>query len=277
MEFNFFQSLLFGFLSGLTDILPVSAQAHKAIALTLFGSDAEPALLRLLIHVAILAALYICRRDQIRCIRRQLQLAKVPKRRRKRPLDTRVLLDVRLLKTMAVPVIICGLFSGKAAQLNRSLSWIALLSLVNAMILFLPSLMPTGNKDSRSLSPMEGILIGFGGGIGILPGISSMAGMNAIASVCGVERKYALNLTLLLQMVITAIRIVFDVIGLFSGVGTISAGGVLGCVLAAAAAFCGVCMAVRIMAGLAERKGFNAFALYSLAAAFLIFILYLMV
>ena len=277
MEMNFFQSLLYGFLSGLTDILPISSQAHKAILLTLYGAEGEPALLRLLLHGAILGALYFSCRDQILRIRRQLQLARVPKRRRKRPLDVRVLMDVRLLKTMAVPAVILCVFSGKTAVLTGSLNWVAVLSLLNALILFLPNLMPTGNKDSRSLTPMEAILMGIGGGLGILPGVSSVGAMTSVASVTGVERKYALKLILLVQMVITAAMAVMDIVALFSGVGVLGVSVLLGYLLAAAAAFAGVCIGVRVMGNLAEKKGFNVFAFYSLAMTFLAFILYLMV
>lgn len=277
MEINIFQSLLFGFVSGLTDILPVSAQAHKAMLLTLYGSDAEPALLRLLIHIAVLGALYYCCQEHIRRIRRQQQLARIPKRRRKRPLDLKVLMDLRVIQTMAIPAALCCLFVHMTAKLEGSLSWIALLSLINALVLFVPSLLPTGNKDSRSLSPMEGVLMGLGGGIGVLPGISSMAGMNTVASLCGVERKYALRVTLVVQMAITAVRIVFDVVALFSGIGTLSAALVLNYILAGIAAFAGVCTAAGVLVRIAERKGFHVFALYSLAVAFLLFILYLMV
>lgn len=277
MELNFFQSLLFGFLSGLTDILPVSAQAHKAILLTLFGSESEPALLRLLIHGAVFAALYYSCQDHIRRIRRNQQLARVPKRRRKRPLDPKALMDVRFLKTMAVPAVIGCLFYQMAGRLNGMLNWVALLALVNSVILFLPNLMPTGNKDSRSLTPMESLLMGVGGGIGILPGISSVGGMVSVASVCGTERKYALDMALLVQMMMTVVMILFDVVSLFSGVGKLDISILLGYILAAAAAFGGVYLGVQVMGNLAEKKGFHVFAFHSLAVAFLAFIFYLVV
>ena len=54
---NLFQSLVFGLISGLSDILPVSSQAHKAMMLKIFGINAEAPLLRLFIHAGILAAL----------------------------------------------------------------------------------------------------------------------------------------------------------------------------------------------------------------------------
>lgn len=277
MELSFFQSLLFGFVSGLTDILPVSAQAHKTIMLIVFGGEGEPALLRLMIHIATLAALYVGCRAEIRRISRQMKLAKVPKRRRKRPLDVQVLMDFRLLRMMTVPVVISYIFYQKAAVLNGSLSWTALLALVNALILFLPNLMPTGNKDSRSLSPMEGLMMGVGGAVGVLPGISSMGGMISLASLCGVERKFALKLSVMVQMVVTVMLIIFDVAALVSDIGALSAGAVLGYLAAAATAFGGVCAALKIMHVLAESKGYHVFAFYSLAVALLSFIFYLTV
>ena len=37
MDLNWLQSIIYGFVSGLMDILPVSAQAHRALLLKLFG------------------------------------------------------------------------------------------------------------------------------------------------------------------------------------------------------------------------------------------------
>ena len=97
MGFNWFESILFGLISGLTDILPVSAQAHKLVLQKVFGVNYEPDLMRLLIHMAILLALYFSCSPVITKISRARRLARVPKKRRKRPLDTKSLMDFRLL------------------------------------------------------------------------------------------------------------------------------------------------------------------------------------
>lgn len=278
MELNFFQSLLFGFLSGLTDILPVSAQAHKAIMLTIFGVEREPTVLRLLVHIATLASLYYCCRPQIIRISRQLKLAKIPKRRRKRPLDMRTLMDFKLLRTMIIPVILGFLFYQKASVMNHSLSWVALFALVNGVILFLPALLPTGNKDARSLSRFEGVLMGFGGATSVLPGISSIGAMTSVASLCGTERAYGLNLSLMMHMAITVGLIFFDILSIISlGADALGFGILMGYLVAAAAAFAGVFLGVKVMRTMAVNIGFNGFAYYCLAFALLTFILYLMV
>ena len=57
MTMSWFESVLFGFISGLTEFFPVSAQAHQTLLLTLFGSKAG-SVLTLMIHIAVLLSAY---------------------------------------------------------------------------------------------------------------------------------------------------------------------------------------------------------------------------
>lgn len=276
MDLNWFQSLLFGLISGLTDILPVSAQAHKAILLKLFGLSSEPLILRFMIHLATFAALYYCSQTQILRITRQLRLARIPKKRRKRPLDTRTLMDFKLLKMMVIPVILAFLAYQKISVLNHSLNWIALFVLINAVIVYLPVLMPSGNKDSRSFSPFEGLLMGIGGATAVLPGISSVGASTTVLMLRGADRTFAVNITLLLQMAISLCMAVMDIVSMATyGLGMISFTAIVYCIFAAAAAFAGVFLGIKIMRILAVNIGFNMFAFYNLGLALFAFILFL--
>ena len=53
MDLNWLECLFLGLISGFADMLPVSAQAHKAVFLKIFGATGEPLLLRLAVHLAI--------------------------------------------------------------------------------------------------------------------------------------------------------------------------------------------------------------------------------
>lgn len=276
MDLSWLQSIILGFLSGLADILPVCAQVHKAIILKMFGSEVEPPVMRLMIHLATLAALYYCCSAQIMRMNRQLKLAKVPKKRRKRPVDVRVIMDFRLLRVTLIPLVLVYLVYSRTSVHNMALNWIALYTLLNAVILYLPVLLPTGNKDSRTFSPFEGVLMGLGASLSIIPGVSAIGSMNAVGSLCGGDRTYVLNLSFLVQMAVTVLLIVYDVMMLLEiGAGTISFAILLGYLLAAAAAFAGVFLGVRVMRALAANVGFNGFAYYSLGLALFSFILYL--
>lgn len=275
---NWFQSLVFGLFSGLSDVLPVSSQAHKAIMLKIFGVNEEAPLLRLLIHIAILAALYYSCGNHILRISRQLRLSRIPKKKRKRPLDVRTLMEFKLLRMMILPVLVSLLAYNHTSEWGTKLNLIAVFLLVNGVILYLPSLLPTGNKDARSMSALEGILIGLGGAASVVPGISSVAGATSVASACGAERTFALNLTYLMHMVLTIGLIAFDLAAVFAaGLGSLSFTVLLTYIVAAAAAFIGAHFGIRAMRMMAVNIGYSIFALYSFGAALISFVLYLMV
>lgn len=277
MDLNWLESILFGLVSGLSDILPVSAQAHKLLMMKFFGITREPRLLRLLIHVSILGAVYYNCMPQIVKIIRAKSLSRIPKRRRKRPLDVKSLMDFRLWQTMVVPVVLVYLCYEKISALHSSLILMAVLLFVNGIILYIPPFLPGSNKDSRNLSRVEGVLMGLGGAASVLPGISGVGAAVSIASVTGVERSYGLNMVLLMHLAVTAALIVFDILAIISGgIEVLNFGIFLSYLLSAAAAFLGTTVAVRIMRMLAAEKGYASFAYYCWGVALFTFLLNLL-
>lgn len=277
MDFNWLESIFYGLVSGISNILPVSAQAHKLLLLKIYGTSSEPGLMRLLTHLGIWAAVFYNCQPQIIKIMRARSLARIPKRRRKRPLDTKSLMDFRLWTTMIIPVILAYLFYEKASALHTSLPLMAVFLFINGVILYVPQFLPGSNKDARTLSRVEGLLMGLGGAASVLPGISGVGATVSVGLVCGVERSYALNMALLMQLAITAALVVFDLIALFSvGLGGLTFGLILRCILAAAAAFAGTTLGIRVMRNLAAEKGFAFFGYYCWGVAMFTFILNLL-
>ena len=90
------------------------------------------------------------------------------------------------------------------------------------------------------MSAFEGLLMGLGGAVSVLPGVSAIGAANAVASVCGAERVFALNMTYLMHMVLTVGLIAFDVAAVFAaGAISLTVGSLIVYVLACAAAFAG--------------------------------------
>ncbi len=278
MDLNWFQSILYGLFSGLAEILPVSAPAHRAILLKLFGQSSESPLLALMLHASSFAALYYsCHTQILRLIRAQ-KLAAIPKRRRKRPLDADSLTDVRILKITLIPIILGFAFYLKASTLTGSLLILGALLVVNGVILYLPQYLPGSNKKSGTMSRVDGLLMGLGGGLSVLPGISPVGTASSIGLVCGGDRQYVLNTSLVMNLFVLLGFIVFDFVTMFSGgVGALSFGVFFGYILAAAAAFGGVYLGVKIMRALAVNIGFGVFAYYSWGVGLLCMILYIMI
>lgn len=277
MDMTWIESILYGLLSGIADILPVSAQAHKLLLMKLFGGNSYSSLLGLLIHLSILGALYYNCQAQIVRIIRARSLSKIPKRQRKRPLDTKSLMDLSLWKTMLLPVVIAFFFYEKAASLGSSLIWVATFLFLNGLLLYIPQFLPGSNKDSRMLSRVEGILMGLGGAAAVLPGISAVGASCSIGQICGVDRKYGLDMVLLMNMGVVTGLIVFDIIGIIGGgAGVLSFMIILSYLLAAVTAFCGAMLGIKIMRAMAANIGFTPFAYYCWGLALFTFILNLM-
>ena len=277
MGFGWLQSLLMGIVMGLTDILPVSSVAHSRILVKFMGRGEVPALMWLFIHVGIFAALYLNCHPKILKMYRATRLARIPKRKRKRPLDVFSLMDLSLLKTMLLFAIPGVLLYHKAGEWITNQIVMSALFFVNGVILYIPQFLPSSNKDSRSLSRVEGILMGLGGSLNAVPGMSGMGTALSAASVTGVDKKYGLNMILLMHLGITGGLVIMDVVSLFAGsaygMGLLMA---IYSLLAGVMAFAAAWAAIRIMRTLAKEKGFAVFSYYCWFAALLTFVLSLM-
>ena len=276
MDLNLLESLLYGLVSGLSEILPVSGPAHRSFMLQLLGENGDQGLLHLMIHIGILTALYYgCQNHILRMVRAR-KLARIPKRKRKRPLDVRSLMDLSLLKTMAVPVILALFLYDRVSALSSKRILVSILLFVNGIILYVPQFLPGSNRDSRTLSRVEGVCMGLGGALSVVPGISGTGVISSVASVCGVDKAYGLNMALLLDMVLIAGQMIHDVMAIVSiGVAGITFLSILGYILAGAAAFAGAYLSIRILRALMKERGLGIFAFYCWGMSLLTFILYL--
>jgi len=277
MSFGWLESLLMGVVTGLAEILPVSAQAHSRILVKFMGKGNTSVLMNLFMHLGVLAALYLSCHPQILKMVRAKKFSRIPKRKRKRPLDTKSLMDLSLLQTMLLPVVLVLLVLRPLESLSSNTIIMATLLFVSGLILYIPQFLPSGNKDCRSLSRVEGLLMGLGGALFAIPGLSGMGAALSVASVTGVDRKYGLNMILMMDMGILAGKVLYDILDLISGsMGDLSVRILLCYLLAAAAAFAAAFLAIRLLRALAEGKGYSCFAYYSWGLALFTFILSLM-
>lgn len=277
MELNWLRSLLYGFLSGLMDILPVSAQAHRVLLLKFFGVKASSDLLQLLIHIGIFAALYFSCQTHLIRMNRARALARVPKRKRKRPLDVRSMMDWSMLRTMLVPVVLGIFLYQYTGKLQSNLVLIALFLFLNGVVLYIPQFFPTSNRDSRTLSRVEGLLMGLGGTASVLPGFSAVGVAISVGSICGVDRNYSLNMALMMNLAVNLGLMVYDVMGIISsGLVGLSFMILLKYIASAVASFGGTLLGIHFLRRLAAEHGFSMFGVYCWGLALFTFILNLM-
>lgn len=278
MELNWLQSILFGLVSGAADIIPVSGQAHRLLLLKFFGVNQMPNLLALVLHLSVAAALYLSSQGQFVRMNRARALARIPKKKRKRPLDTRSMMDWSLIKTMLVPTVIGLLLNSRVRGWSVNMFLIAGMLFLNGLILYIPQFLPTSNRDSRTLTRLEGVLMGLGAGASVLPGISTVGIMVSIASVCGIERLYGLNMTFIVKLFFLIGLMVYDVLAIITdGLGGLTVMLLAQYLFTGLLSFGASMFAIRLLRRLAPEHGFHTFGVYCWGLALFTFILNLVV
>ena len=269
------KNLIYGFISGITEFLPVSSGAHQGLIRYIFGIEARDSLQNLLVHIGIVFAVILGFRETIsRLHREQKNLASG--RKRSKSLDIKAAYDLKLVKTAAVPLFIGLILSFATWRWEGSLLAIMAFLLVNALVLLLADHAPQGNKDARTLTGLDGILIGVLGALSALPGISRTGMITSYTTLRGADRERSASWAIVLCIPAMIFAIVFDFYGIFSfGLGSLTFVGFLGCVVSGISAFFGGYLGISLLQTILSHSGFSGFAYYSLGASFLSFILYL--
>lgn len=276
MELNWIQSILYALISGITEFLPVSSNAHQAIILHLLGISGNPALLDLLIHIAVLAALLANCRNMIAGIQRTQKLLRIPKKRRKRQPDPQILSDIRLIKTAAVPMLLMVLLIRVAAPIAQRLQILAACLVLNGIFLYITGHIPIGNKTAGSMNRFESLLIGLAGGAGFVPGISRMGAGTSVAIMRGADPQRALNWSLILSVPVLIALCIADIVLIFTaGIGSFGFLLLLKYLVSAAFAYAGAYVAIALLRFMAVKVGFSWFSYYSWGLALLSFVLFM--
>lgn len=268
------QSILYGFVSGATELLPVSAQAHQGMMLRLFGMNTVQPLRDLLVHISILLALWFsCQSIFHRYIRENRVRSSA-----RRTYTTRGQYDLRIVKTAAVPLIIGQIVYFATARMEFSCAWIALFLLINGAVLILPEYMSHGNKDAATMSGLDGVLMGVCGALSSFPGISRSGAISSYCVARGASRQNAFNWIMVLSVPALVLMCFLDLINIFTiGVSIASFVDFLGYLISAMSAFGGAYLGYLLFRFLTSQSNYSVFAYYSWGAALLSFTLYLIV
>lgn len=264
-------ALIYGMVSGLAEMLPISAPAHQQLLRYLFGVGQTDHLLNLFVHIGLLGAVCLAYRNSLKVFFRG------EKRRRGRygP-DTGAVYDLRLVKTAAIFMVVVMLVAMNAAQGLQHYVYLTVFFAVNGIFLYIPQHVRQSNKEARHMTGLDGLLLGVLSGLSVFSGLSRTGLCISGGLLRGAEQKNAVNWAFLLTIPAMVVLILFDFGFMATGtLGAVNFARVAMCLLSGAVAFgCGF-GAIRLMNFLAVRTGFYGFAYYSWGAAFFSLILYL--
>lgn len=279
MNLSWLQSAMMGLVSGLSEPLPMSAEAHRGLLRTFMGVESESPLLTLMCHIAVLVVVLTTGRLELGRLRRTYKLLKLPPRRRTGQPNLNSAGTLKLLRSAAVLTIIGRMLSVHLDGISDKLYLLAPALVVSGLILWLPTQFRTANKDGRHLAPRDGMLIGLGAALSAVPGISLVGASVSIASIRGVERRYAVRFSWLLLVISLTAAIVLDLLSIAGAGFEFELTALLNAALGGICAAFGAWISTRLMQALlrSDHGRLSGFCYYNWGMALLCLVLFLMV
>lgn len=268
---------LFALISGFSELFFIAPAAHQLLYRTLTGYDAINSMISLGIHLGWFLALLVACGKRIKQLQNEKRLAGRTKRRRSRQPDMAALMDIRIVNTASVTVLVGFLLYPKISSLNVGLFLMSIALTVNGVVLFLPRLLRTGNKNGCFFTPMDGVLMGVVGFLGMIPGFSRIGCMYSASTARGAGKSYALDLSFLLSIPAMGALLCFDAYNCALSAGGFTGIQFLGFLIATLMSFVGAYTAIMFMRLICSRSTTVGFAYYSWGLAIFVLLIYLFV
>ncbi len=274
MTLSWLECLIYGLISGFAEIVPVSSQAHQALYLKLLGRE-DASILRCCGYLGAFLAVLICCMPTLERLRKERRIAAQPRKRRRRQPDVATLLESKVLGMATVTMLVLFLGYGLMDDFSGNLWLLAIFTAANGIALYVPQYLPGANKTAQSMSGLDALVIGLAAGCGMIPGVSRIGASVSTALVRGTDRRYAMELGLLLSLPALLALILLTALAAIPAMAAFSGGLLLRGITVTAASFGSSYFAVFLMRFLAVRVGFGAIAYYCWGFSLFTLILYL--
>lgn len=271
------ENILYGLVSGVTEFLPVSSKAHQSLLRYILGTGDRIAIQDLFIHIGILFSVLIAARESIIHLYREQQAISIRRRRKNHAPNHITYYNLRLLKTASFPLFIGSLLYIVTKKFENNLLAMMFFVIINGIIILIAEHTRRGNRDARTMSGLDGIVMGILGTTASLPGISRTGMISSYATMRGADGRSVVQWAILLCIPALLFSICYDVFCVIvGGVATPDFLFMLGCFLSGCAAFCGGYFGISMLKLVLLNSGFTKFSYYCFGIAMLIFILYLL-
>lgn len=274
---SYLQTILWGIVVGLAEILPISGSAHIAFLEELFGRQDAAVVHGLfygLMDFALLAAiLLVYRRETATMLQAGRSFFTGSTHRNRRTADRSAQRLVLMVMVGLMPLLLELLLQRWTASLyGKPLFW-AVMLILTGMILFFCAYLARGTKDEKQMRLSDALLVGFAQAIAVLPGLSRTGLMLSAGYRRGFQPDFALRYTLLLSApFLLGSGLIKSIRGLLTGVQPSNLPAYfVGMAVCLAAAILGL----HILRDALNRKKISFFAFYCWAAAAFAFFLFL--
>lgn len=201
---TYFSSMFLGLIQGLAEFLPISSSGHLAIFQNIFGlisAEADDMFFDVLLHLGTLLAVFVAYWRDIKALVLEfftmVHLRKLPDGQKPDRLSRRM---IAFLIIGTLPLFLIMPIKDKVEVLYSNNFFIGFALLVTGLLLFVSDRMNHGNKDLRSASILDVILVGVGQAIAVVPGLSRSGTTISAGLARGFDREFAVKFSFLLSI-----------------------------------------------------------------------------
>lgn len=279
---NLLESIIMGFIQGVTEFLPVSSSGHLAIFKQLFGMKDAGITFDVLLHVGTLVAVFVAFWKDIwelivngigilidvfknigtffyNFSRRRLLTEK--KRRYIEILNTPYRRFVMLVIVTTIPTGVMGvLFDDMIENASKALIIPGICLIITGILLLIADNMPSGDKDETNVSYTNAFVVGVCQGMATLPGISRSGTTITACLVSKMDKSFAVKYSFIMSIPVILGAAILEVPDLSKEV---TSGGdvfsyIIGTIVAAVVGY--IC--IKTMLNVVRKQKFKGFAYY---------------
>lgn len=201
---SYLSSIFLGFIQGVAEFLPISSSGHLAIFQNIFGlisGEADDLFFDVLLHLGTLAAVFVAYWGDIKALVLEfltmLHLRKLPEGKKPDRLSRRM---IAFIIIATLPLVLVLPIKDKVEGLYNNTFFIGFALLVTGTLLFVSDRMNHGNKNLKSASILDILLVGVGQAIAVVPGLSRSGTTISAGLARGFDREFAVRFSFLLSI-----------------------------------------------------------------------------
>jgi len=201
---TYLQSIFLGFVQGVAEFLPISSSGHLSVLQNVFGMsnvEADHMFFDILLHLGTLLAVFVAYWSEIKALVLEfftmIHLRKLPAGKKPDRLSRRMIAFI-IIGTL--PLVAVLPIKDYLDPLYNNLLFIGGALLVTGLLLFLSDRMGRGNKDVKSASILDVLLVGIAQAIAVVPGLSRSGTTIAAGMSRGFDRAFAVKFSFFLSI-----------------------------------------------------------------------------
>ena len=275
---SYLSAIILGLVQGVAEFLPISSSGHLAIFQQFFSlADVEHdhMFFDVLLHLGTLIAVFVAYRKDIAEILREfftmVHLRRLPQGA-KPDLPARRMILMIILATL--PLFLVLPIKDHVEMLYTNTFFIAFALMVTGLLLFLSDRMKRGNKDAKTATMLDALLVGVTQAVAVVPGLSRSGTTISAGMARGFDRTFAVKFSFLLSIpAVLGANILSVVDAVKAGVDSaLLPVYLVGVLVAMVSGY----LAIRLLRYIARKGKFGGFAYYCWGAGLVTLILSLM-